>query len=127
VWIAYDLPGSSEETPPNLLDELARDHRWCQGNLMNIRLFLMKGLHPAHRAVFMTGVMAYLSAPLWLLSLALATALVAVQTLSVPQYFVQPFQLFPLWPEWHPERAIMLFSARALLLFLPKILASLLV
>ena len=127
VWIAYDLPGSFEEMPPNLLDELARDHRWCQGNLMNMRLFLMKGLHPAHRAVFMTGVMAYLSAPLWFLSLILATALVAVQTLSVPQYFVQPFQLFPLWPEWHPERAIMLFSATALLLFLPKILASLLV
>jgi membrane glycosyltransferase len=127
VWIAYDLPGSFEEMPPNLVDELARDHRWCQGNLMNMRLLLMKGLHPAHRAVFMTGVMAYLSAPLWFLSLILATVLVAVQTLTVPQYFVQPFQLFPLWPEWHPERAVTLFSATALLLFLPKILASLLV
>jgi len=126
VWIAYDLPGSYEEMPPNLVDELARDHRWCQGNLMNMRLFLMKGLYPAHRAVFMTGVMAYLSAPLWFLSLLLATALVAVQTLSLPQYFVQPFQLFPLWPEWHPERAVTLFSATAALLFLPKILASLL-
>ena len=31
------------------------------GQPMNMRLFLMKGLHPAHRAVFMTGVMAYLS------------------------------------------------------------------
>ena len=26
VWIAYDLPGSYEELPPNLLDELKRDH-----------------------------------------------------------------------------------------------------
>jgi membrane glycosyltransferase len=43
--------------------------------------------------------------------------------LSEPKYFVQPFQLFPLWPEWHPEWAIALFSATALLLFLPKILA----
>ena len=58
VWIAYDLSGSYEEMPPNLIDELKRDRRWCQGNLMNFRLFLMKGLHPAHRAVFMTGVMA---------------------------------------------------------------------
>ena len=33
VWIAYDLPGSYEEMPPNLLDELQRDRRWCQGNL----------------------------------------------------------------------------------------------
>ena len=99
VWIAYDLPGSYEEMPPNLVDELQRDRRWCQGNLMNFRLFLMKGLHPAHRAVFMTGVMAYLSAPLWFMQLLLATALLAVHTLTVPQYFVEPYQLFPLWPE----------------------------
>jgi membrane glycosyltransferase len=109
--------------PPNLVDELTRDRRWCQGNLMNFRLFLLQGLHPAHRAVFMTGVMAYLSAPLWFLSLALSTALLAVHTLALPQYFVQPFQLFPLWPEWRPERAIALFGTTATLLFLPKILS----
>jgi membrane glycosyltransferase len=123
VWIAYDLPGSYEEMPPNLLDELKRDRRWCQGNLMNFRLFLAQGLHPAHRAVFMTGVMAYLSAPLWFLSLLLSTGLLAVQSLSVPKYFTQPYQLFPVWPEWHPQWAIELFSATATLLFLPKILS----
>jgi membrane glycosyltransferase len=126
VWIAYDLQGSYEEVPPNLVDELGRDHRWCQGNLMNMRLFPMRGLHPAHRAVFVTGSMAYCSAPLWLLSLVLATALVAVERLTLPRYFIQPYQLFPLWPEWHPDRAIMLLSLTALLLFLPKILASVL-
>jgi membrane glycosyltransferase len=125
VWIAYDVVGSYEEMPPNLVDELQRDRRWCQGNLMNFRLFLMKGLHPAHRAVFMTGVMAYLSAPLWFAQLILATALLAVHTLGVPQYFVHPYQLFPLWPEWRPERAITLFSTTAVLLFLPKILCML--
>ncbi len=123
VWIAYDLDGSYEEMPPNLLDELKRDRRWCQGNLMNFRLFMTSGLHPAHRAVFMTGVMAYLSAPLWFTSLVLSTALLAVQTFAVPQYFTEPNQLFPSWPEWHPEWAIALFSATATLLFLPKILA----
>lgn len=74
VWIAYDLPGSYEELPPNLLDELKRDRRWCHGNLMNFRLFLVKGMHPVHRAVFLTGVMSYLSAPLWFMFLALSTA-----------------------------------------------------
>jgi len=127
VWIAYDLPGSYEEMPPNLLDELKRDRRWCQGNLMNFRLFLAQGLHPAHRAVFMTGVMAYLSAPLWFISLLLSTALLAVQTLKEPQYFLQPYQLFPVWPEWHPEWALALFSATATLLFLPKILSVILI
>jgi membrane glycosyltransferase len=127
VWIAYDLGGSYEEMPPNLIDELSRDRRWCQGNLMNFRLFWMKGLHPAHRAVFMTGVLAYVSAPLWFLVLILSTALLAVHQLSIPRYFVEPYQLFPLWPQWRPEWAMTLFSATALLLFLPKILAGFLI
>lgn len=126
VWIAYDLPGSYEEMPPNLIDELKRDRRWCQGNLMNFRLFLMKGLHPAHRAVFMTGVMAYLSAPLWFAFLIVSTWLLAEHALRPPTYFPEPYQLFPVWPEWHPEWAIALFSATATLLFLPKIFGMLL-
>lgn len=127
VWIAYDLPGSYEELPPNLLDELKRDRRWCQGNLMNFRLFLVKGMHPVHRAVFLTGVMSYLSAPLWFMFLALSTALQVVHTLMEPQYFLQPRQLFPVWPQWRPELAIMLFSTTLVLLFLPKLLSVLLI
>jgi membrane glycosyltransferase len=113
--------------PPNLIDELKRDRRWCQGNLMNFRLALMKGLHPAHRVVFMTGVMAYLSAPLWFAFLLLSTASLAIQTLVAPEYFSQPHQMFPLWPEWRPDWAIQLVFATGTLLFLPKVLAVLLV
>ena len=127
VWIAYDLPGSYEELPPNLLDELKRDRRWCQGNLMNFRLFLVKGMHPVHRAVFLTGVMSYLSAPLWFMFLALSTALQVVHTLTEPQYFLQPRQLFPVWPQWRPELAIALFASTMVLLFLPKLLSIILV
>ncbi|MFP1907770.1 glucans biosynthesis glucosyltransferase MdoH [Lonsdalea quercina] len=126
VWIAYDLPGSYEELPPNLLDELKRDRRWCHGNLMNFRLFLVKGMHPVHRAVFLTGVMSYLSAPLWFMFLALSTALQVVHTLMEPQYFLQPRQLFPVWPQWRPELAIALFSTTLVLLFLPKLLSVIL-
>jgi len=82
VWLAYDLPGSYEEMPPNLIDELKRDRRWCQGNLINSRLFLAEGMHASHRAVFATGVMAYLSAPFWFLFLTISTALLAVNTLA---------------------------------------------
>ena len=123
VWLAYDLPGSYEEMPPNLVDELKRDRRWCHGNLINFRLFLAQGLHPAHRAVFVTGVMAYGSALLWFVFLLLSTALLAVHTLVEPQYFVTPNQLFPIWPEWHVERALTLWVATATVLFLPKILS----
>ena len=127
VWIAYDLPGSYEELPPNLIDELQRDRRWCHGNLMNFRLFLVKGMHPVHRAVFLTGVMSYLSAPLWFMFLLLSTALLAIHTLMEPQYFLVPGQLFPVWPRWNPEKAIALFSTTLTLLFLPKLLAVILI
>jgi membrane glycosyltransferase len=127
VWMAYDLPGSYEEMPPNVIDELKRDRRWCQGNLINSRLFLWQGLHPAHRAVFMTGIMTYVSAPLWFLSLAVSTAFIVLQTVTGPQYFVQPRQLFPVWPEWDVNAAIGFIVATGVVLFTPKILGGILV
>jgi membrane glycosyltransferase len=126
VWIAYDLDGSFEETPPNLIDEVKRDRRWCHGNLMNARLMFARGMHPVHRWVFLTGALAYLSAPLWLGFLALSTWLLLAHTNAEPQYFVMPHQLFPLWPSWRPEHAWALLVAVALVLFVPKILAALL-
>lgn len=87
----------------------------------------MKGMHPVHRAVFLTGVMSYLSAPLWFMFLALSTALQVVHALTEPQYFLQPRQLFPVWPQWRPELAIALFASTMVLLFLPKLLSILLI
>lgn len=66
VWMVSDISGSHEQVPPNLVEELRRDRRWCQGNLQNLRLIAEPGLHPAHRVMLLTGAMAYLSAPLWL-------------------------------------------------------------
>ena len=126
VWIAYDLDGSYEQTPPNLLDEIKRDRRWCQGNLMNARLMFLRGLHPVHRTVFFTGALAYLSAPLWLSFLVLSTWLLVQHGAADPQYFVMPHQLYPLWPSWRPEHAMGLAAAVATLLFLPKVVAALL-
>jgi membrane glycosyltransferase len=124
VWIAYDLAGSYEQTPPNLLDEIKRDRRWCEGNLMNARLITAPGLHPVHRTVFFTGALAYLSAPLWAGFLALSTWLLLTHGSADPQYFVMPHQLFPLWPSWNPQHALGLAAAVAVLLFLPKVAAA---
>ena len=66
VWLVHDLQGSYEQQPPNLIEELRRDRRWCQGNLQNVRLIAEPGLHGVHRAMLFTGAFAYLSAPLWL-------------------------------------------------------------
>jgi membrane glycosyltransferase len=127
VWVAYDLPGSYEEVPSNMLDELRRDRRWCQGNLMNFRLLLTAGLHPVHRAIFVSGVLAYISAPLWFASLLLATGMLAAHTVGLPHYYLEPYQVLPQWPHWHPERAALLFAATATLLYLPKILGIVLI
>ena len=123
VWIAHDLPGSYEQVPPNLLAELQRDRRWCHGNLQNSRLMFEPGLHPVHRAVFLTGVLAYASAPLWLGFLLLSSVLFASQTHEIPRYFLEPYQLFPIWPSAHWELMLTLFGLTALMLFAPKVLS----
>ncbi len=50
-----------------------------------------------------------------------------MHALVPPSYFVEPRQLFPLWPAWNLAWAIGLFGATAVLLFVPKLLALALV
>ena len=127
VWVVHDLGGSYEESPPTLADELKRDRRWCQGNLQHLRLLFGDGIRGGHRAIFSMGVMAYLSALLWFLFLLLHTVEIILQSLLPPTYFSTEPSLFPIWPQWHPEWAIAVLSTTAVLLFLPKLLALLLI
>jgi membrane glycosyltransferase len=69
VWQAYDLEGSYEESPPNLLAGLQRDRRWCHGNLQHMWFLFERGLKPVSRFNILNGIMAYGSSPLWVLSL----------------------------------------------------------
>ncbi|MCA3734654.1 MAG: glucans biosynthesis glucosyltransferase MdoH [Phenylobacterium sp.] len=69
VHMTGALPGSYEEAPPGLQAFLARDRRWCQGNMQHIRLLTAAGLHPMSRLQMLIGVMAYLASPLWFLAL----------------------------------------------------------
>jgi membrane glycosyltransferase len=98
VWLVPELTGSYEQQPPNLLEELQRDRRWCQGNLQNARLIAEPGLHGVHRAMLGTGAMAYLSAPLWLgfVLLGAAVWLFGDYSLFSPQTGVPP-QVIGLW------------------------------
>jgi membrane glycosyltransferase len=123
VWLAHDLTGSYEESPPNILDELKRDRRWCQGNLQHLRLLFSDGIRFGHRAIMAMGVMAYASALLWAIFLVLSSAEVIIQTLAPPVYFSAGPSLFPRWPIWHPELTIALLTTTGLLLILPKFLS----
>ncbi|MDH6186238.1 glucans biosynthesis glucosyltransferase MdoH [Polaromonas sp. CG_23.6] len=110
VWLVADLIGSYEQQPPDLLAELQRDRRWCQGNLQNSRLIAEPGMHPVHRSMFATGAMAYLSAPLWLCFMTMGTALWLSGSPMVSNWDVLPGELLSLWA-WTLS-----------MLFLPRIL-----
>jgi membrane glycosyltransferase len=121
VWLAYDLGGSYEETPPTLLEELKRDRRWCQGNLQHIRLLFTKGLLSAHRALFLHGAMSYGSSLLWFTFISLSTVEAIAEAFRIPVYFPTGRALFPQWPVWHPQWALTLLSTTAIILFMPKL------
>ncbi len=126
VWLAYGLGGSYEQLPSNLLDELKRDRRWCQGNMQHLRLVFARGVIPAHRVLFLMGAMAYISGLLWFLFLCLSTVQAILQTVIPPVYFPATHVLFPHWPVWNPGWAITLGISTAVLLFMPKLLGLLL-
>ena len=72
-WAIHMVPalrGSYEESPPSLTDLAVRDRRWCQGNLQHMAVLPARGLHRISRLHLLTGIGSYLTAPLWLLFLA---------------------------------------------------------
>lgn len=97
VWLVSDLQGSYEQQPPDLLSELQRDRRWCQGNLQNARLMAEPGIHRVHRSMFAIGAMSYLSAPLWLGFLSIGTALWVTDQTALPSWQAVPAELRGLW------------------------------
>jgi membrane glycosyltransferase len=69
VWFAYDLEGSYEEQPQDIIENAQRDRRWCQGNLQHGLLLLARGLRGISRIHLLLGIFGYLASPLWLLFL----------------------------------------------------------
>jgi len=122
VVIASDLPGSYEECPPSIIDLAVRDRRWCQGNLQHSRVVTAKGLHWVSRSHLLTGIMSYISSPLWLLLILSGLALSLQVQFIRPEYFSDEFSLFPDWPRMDSARALSLFIFTMVILFTPKVL-----
>jgi membrane glycosyltransferase len=127
LWLAFDLPGSYEEPSSSLLEEMKRDRRWCQGNLQHLHLLQTRGMVGAHRALFLNGVMSYVSALLWFCFLGLSSAEAILEALREPDYFPSGASLFPEWPIWRPDWALSLTAVTAAILFLPKLLSVVLI
>jgi membrane glycosyltransferase len=127
IWLAYDLGGSWEELPSSLLEDLARDRRWAQGNFQHMRLIFVEGLFHVHRALFLNGVFAYVSALLWFCFLSLSTAEAILRVVREPDYFPAGPSLFPQWPIWRPDWALALLTVTLAILFVPKVLSAALI
>lgn len=125
VYMLPALGGSYEESPPSLIDIASRDRRWCQGNLQHSRLLLTKKLKLASRQHFATGIMGYLSSPVWMAQLLVGIALVLQASFIRPEYFTHEFAMFPDWPVFDYERALTLFGVTMAVLLAPKFMGLL--
>ena len=125
VWMVPDLEGSWEQVPSNLIDFAARDRRWAQGNLQHLGVMPMKGLHWVSRVHMVTGVLAYVTSPLWLVVLVLSSIVTCQEAIRGYQYF-EPgtYSLFPSWPEYRTGEIAVLLSVTIVVLLLPKMLGA---
>ena len=63
--------GSYEDNPPNLLEFIRRDLRWCQGNLQYSKLLTMPRLFPMSRFQLFWAISMFAGLPAWTLIIAL--------------------------------------------------------
>ncbi|MGR3454736.1 glucans biosynthesis glucosyltransferase MdoH [Pseudooceanicola sp.] len=119
VEVDGTIGGSYEEGPENILSFAKRDRRWCQGNLQHARLLIAPGLAPWSRFVFLQGIFAYLVSLLWA-GFLLASVLAAIHT-PEPDYFPDPYQLFPVFPDDRTRELTALALGIVGLLILPKV------
>jgi len=121
------LMGSWEEVPPNILDYAARDRRWAQGNLQHLRLLAESGLHPLSRVHLLTGIMSYMSSPMWLSLLLLSSVLSIMASAKKPEYFLPGFPtMFPHWPQIRTDETLTLIGLTLVVLVTPKVLGAIL-
>jgi membrane glycosyltransferase len=127
VWLAHELEGSYEELPPNLLEELERDRRWCQGNIQHLRLMFMKGIAFGHRFLFLNGNLFYFSSFMWFSLLVLMTAHAVANFFHTDVYFSAERALFPHWPVQYRGLSLYLLAVTTVFLLTPKVLSVILI
>jgi membrane glycosyltransferase len=122
IHMVPELGGSYEECPPTLADYLVRDRRWCQGNLQHIGVLPARGLHWVSRLHLLTGIGAYITAPLWLAFLLVGIVISLQARFIPPDYFPRHASLFPEWPMQDPVRSAYVFAGTMAMLLVPKLL-----
>ncbi|MFJ6798918.1 glucans biosynthesis glucosyltransferase MdoH [Streptomyces sp. NPDC091268] len=93
VWLIPELHGSYEDCPATLEEFFRRDRRWCQGDILNLRLLTTPKLPLAGRIRFVLSALRDMSAPM-LLTLC---ALIVVFADSPPYAAAAIFIAFLVW------------------------------
>lgn len=126
VHMMPSLEGSYEGMPPNIVDVVARDRRWAQGNLQHLAIVSQPGLTPMGRLHLGMGAASYLISAVWALSLIVGIVLALQGQQMIPSYFRDAKTLFPIWPIIDPGAALRLFLATLVVVLLPKFLGLIL-
>ena len=122
VWFAYDLEGSYEEIPQDIISNAQRDRRWCQGNLQHGLVLFGRGLRGISRIHFLMGIFGYLASPFWLLFL--VTFNYALWSFKRSQLSVITVRaLNPFIKLSGMAHALLIFIICMIVLFVPKFLA----
>jgi membrane glycosyltransferase len=124
VWFAYDLEGSYEEMPQDMIGNAQRDRRWCQGNMQHTMVVFARGLRGISRIHFLMGIFGYLASPLWLLFLLTFNFALWSELHSRLSVITVP-NLTPFIKLTGPQHALLIFMVCMCVLFLPKFLALL--
>ena len=122
-WGVHMLPtldGSYEGMPPNIVDVVARDRRWAQGNLQHLAIVSQAGITPMGRVHLAMGAASYLISAVWAMSLIVGIVLALQGNQMIPSYFEDSRTLFPIWPIIDPGAALRLFLATLAVVLLPK-------
>ncbi len=122
VWLAYDIAGSYEEGPPNWIDYIKRDRRWCAGNLQHVWLLFSPQISLVNKLHLLLGVLSYVTSPLWA-TFILATVLQYFENLRGGPEWEKSFicELFRLKDPETLATAIFLFVV--MLILLPRLLS----
>ncbi|MDJ0686595.1 MAG: glucans biosynthesis glucosyltransferase MdoH [Alphaproteobacteria bacterium] len=126
IWNLPIGDGSYEEIPPTLLDFEVRDRRWCKGNLQHSRILGEAGLRPLSRLHLATGIMSYLSSPLWLAFILASIWSLLERANPSLEYYGPGSEAFSVAPGMMNETAVWLFVAIMAMLLLPKLMGGIL-
>lgn len=80
VRVLAEEDGSFEMNPPNLIEFIKRESRWCQGNMQYLKVLGMPGLQLTSRLQLVLAILMYVNAPAWILFITVGATMAIATT-----------------------------------------------